>query len=103
MTVVWFITVDGRILINTKAGRVKLRNMRANPRVALAVMDRDDPERYVQIQGTVEKFDEANGARDIERLSQRYKGRPYKYAPTDHPKNRISIYIAPEKITSMGV
>ena len=102
-TPVWFTLSDGHILINTKAGRVKLRNMKANPRVALAVVDREDPYRYVQIQGAVANFDAANGPKDIDRLSQRYRGKPYAYPADDHPRNRISIYIAPEKISAMGV
>ena len=101
-TPVWFMLANGHILINTKAGRAKLRNMEANPHVALAIVDREDPYRYVQIQGKVVKFDRAAGAKDIDRLSQRYRGRSYQYPPTDNPKNRISIRIAPERINTMG-
>ncbi len=101
-TPVWFIHANGQILINTSAGRAKLRNMERDPRVALAIVDRENPYRYVQIQGKVVKLDRENGAKDIDRLSQRYHGRPYQYPPTDNPKNRISIHIAPERITTMG-
>lgn len=101
-TPVWFLQADGEILINTSAGRAKLRNMEANPRVALAIVDRENPYRYVQIQGRVTKFDKDNGARDIDRLSQRYHGRPYQYPPTDSPKNRVSIHIVPERLSTMG-
>ncbi len=102
-TPVWFLPARDHILINTKAGRMKLRNMQANPQVALAIVDREDPYRYVQIQGRVVKFDRESGPRDIDRLSQRYVGGAYKYAPDDHPRNRISIHIAPEKINTMGL
>jgi PPOX class probable F420-dependent enzyme len=102
-TPVWFVLVGDHILINTKAGRTKLRNMEANPQVALAIVDRENPYRYVQIQGRVVKFDRENAPKDIDRLSQRYVGGPYKYPPDDHPTNRISISIAPEKINAMGL
>jgi len=101
-TPVWFMLADGHILINTSAGRTKLKNMEANRRVALAIMDHENPYKYVQIQGTVVKFDRESGAKDIDRLSHRYHGHAYQYPPTDNPKNRISIRIEPERINTMG-
>jgi len=101
-TPVWFMLADGHILINTSAGRTKLKNMEANHGVALAILDRENPYKYVQIQGKVVKFDRESGAKDIDRLSQRYHGRPYQYPPTDNPKNRITIRIEPERINTMG-
>ena len=101
-TPVWFLVEDDHILINTSKGRLKLRNMQANPRVAFTVVDRDDLYRYVQIQGKVVKFDPDRGARDIDRLSQRYRGRAYRYPPTDKPENRITILIKPVKVSTMG-
>src|SRR3972149_6356293 len=50
-TPVWFLVEDGQILINTSRGRAKLRNMEANPRVALTIVDQNDPYAYVEIQG----------------------------------------------------
>ena len=97
-TPVWFLHVDGEILINTSAGRTKLRNMQANPRVTLAIVDCEDPYRYVQIQGRVVKFDRENGAKDIDTLSQRYMGKAYTYRGDDTPKNRVSIHIVPERV-----
>ena len=101
-TPVWFLHADGEILINTSAGRAKLRNMEANPRVALAIVDRENPYRYVQIQGRVVKFDNANGAKGIDTLSQRYTGKPYTYPSNDNPKNGVSIHIAPERLDAHG-
>jgi PPOX class probable F420-dependent enzyme len=97
-TPVWFMQAAGEILINTSAGRTKLRNMEANPRVTLAIVDRENPYQYVQIQGKVVRFDKENGARDIDRLSQRYMGKPYAYGGGDNPKNRVSIHIALERV-----
>src|SRR5438309_11845558 len=74
-TPVWFMLADGHILINTSAGRTKLRNMEANRHVTLAIVDRENPYRYVQLQGKVVKFDRESGPKDLDRLSQRYGGR----------------------------
>ncbi len=102
-TPVWFLLEGDHILINTSKGRVKLRNMQANPEVALEVHDLSNPYQYVQIRGKVVAFDSGNGARDIDRLSQRYRGRSYQYPPTDAPANRVSIRIQPHATNSMGL
>lgn len=94
-TPVWYLIENKHILVNTSRGRAKLQNLQANPRVALAFVDHDDPYRYVQIQGKVIKFDPEHGARDIDRLSVRYRGAKYRYPPTDGPEKRISILIRP--------
>jgi len=97
-TPVWFLVEDGHVLINTSQGRVKLRNMQTDPRVTLTIVDHDNPYDYVEILGRVATFDRAHGARDIDRLSQRYRGKPYTYPPTDRPANRVTILIQPERI-----
>lgn len=98
-TPVWFMVEDGRILINTSRGRAKLANMRRNPRVAVTIVDRDDPYTWVQIRGRVVAFDREHGARDIDRLSLRYRNRHYVYPPTDRPEHRVTVLIEPEGIT----
>jgi PPOX class probable F420-dependent enzyme len=102
-TPVWFMRRGGEILINTSAGRTKLRNMEDNPRVALAIVDRENPYRYVQIQGTVVEFDRENAPKDIDRLSQRYLGEPHVYSANDAPRKRVSIHITPQRIHTSGL
>lgn len=102
-TPVWFMVDGDEILINTAKGRVKLQNLKAHPHVALAVYDRDDPYQHVQIRGKVVKLDEEHGARDIDRLSMRYRGQPYKYQPGVTPSDRVSIRIKPTGLTSGGI
>ncbi len=102
-TPVWFLLDGDHILVNTSKGRIKLRNLRANPHVALEVHDLANPYLYVQIQGKVVQFYPAKGARDIDRLSQRYRGTPYTYSLGDAPANRVSIYIQPTSVHTMGL
>jgi PPOX class probable F420-dependent enzyme len=102
-TPVWFLVDGQQILINTGKGLVKLRNIRANPHVALSIYDRDEPYTHVQIRGKVVAIDEAHGARDIDRLSLRYRGQPYKYQPGVTPADRVSIRIKPTGLTSGGI
>jgi PPOX class probable F420-dependent enzyme len=101
-TPVWFLYEGGQILINTSRGRVKLRNMERHADVALAIVDRENPYQYVQIRGTVAGFDTKHGARDIDRLSQRYVGQPYGYPGGDSPAKRVTIHIAPTRVSAQG-
>lgn len=102
-TPVWYLYEDGLFLINTRRGRIKLQNMQKDPRVALVILDRHDPYRYVQVQGRAVRFDGASGGRDIDRLSVRYTGLPWTYPPGDGPEQRVSVYIAPERVTTYGL
>ena len=102
-TPVWFLYDGGQILINTSQGRAKLRNIEAHPEVALAIVDRENPYQYVQIQGNVATVDPKIGARDIDRLSQRYVGTPYAYPGNDRPENRVSIRIELRRIHTQGL
>jgi PPOX class probable F420-dependent enzyme len=101
-TPVWFLLEDDHILVNTSKGRVKLRNLEAHPYLALTIVDPKDMYRYVQIQGRVTRIDRANGARDIERLSKRYTGKPYSYRSGDGPEDRVSLLIRPLSVSGMG-
>lgn len=101
-TPMWFLYEGGQILLNSSHGRAKLRNMHRHPEVALAIVDRENPYQYVQIKGKVAAFDEKSGARDIDRLSQRYVGRPYAYPGGDAPEKRVTIRITPSKVTTQG-
>jgi PPOX class probable F420-dependent enzyme len=53
VTPVWVDENDGYVLVNTAVGRLKERNTRRDPRVALAVPDWEDPYTYVEIRGRV--------------------------------------------------
>lgn len=100
-TPVWFMVEGDHLLINTSEGRVKLRNLERHPYAALTVIDPKNAYRWAQIQGKVSRFDKAAGARDIDRLSQRYLGKPYPYFAGDKPENRVSILLEPLAVTGM--
>jgi PPOX class probable F420-dependent enzyme len=100
-TPVWYMMDGDHILINTSVGRVKLRNLEANPYLALTVVDPQNAYRYVQIQGKVVRFDREHGARDINRLSLRYTGRSYGYPAGDKPEDRVTIVIRPTRVSGL--
>jgi PPOX class probable F420-dependent enzyme len=75
VTPVWF-DVDGdHIRINTARGRVKDRNMRERPNVAIAIVDHLDPYRYMQVRGLVVSHYEQEARDHIDRLAAKYTDR----------------------------
>jgi PPOX class probable F420-dependent enzyme len=75
VTPVWVDVQDARILVNTALGRVKERNGRREPRVALSVAARDNPWDKVDIRGRVVELIEGEEAeRHIDRLAKKYLG-----------------------------
>jgi PPOX class probable F420-dependent enzyme len=74
-TPVWFDYMDGKIRVNSARGRVKVRNMKVGAKVALSIMDPDNPDRYVQLRGTVTRVSEdAVAAAHIDSLAKKYLG-----------------------------
>ena len=74
-TPVWFDYADGRIRVNSARGRTKVRNMVEGAKVALSIVDPDNPDRYVQLRGTVTRVrqDDAAAAH-IDSLAHKYLG-----------------------------
>lgn len=53
-SLVWVGVADGFAVVNTTLERQKGRNMLANPKVSLLVVDPDNTSRYLQIRGDAE-------------------------------------------------
>ena len=53
LTQTWVDTDGARILINTVEGFQKVKNIRRDPRVAVAVSDPSNPSRYFSVRGEV--------------------------------------------------
>lgn len=73
---VWFSYEPPYVLINTMRGFRKERNMRANPRVTLLVIDPEDGARWIELRGLVELIDEGCAAFHLDSLAMRYAGVP---------------------------
>jgi PPOX class probable F420-dependent enzyme len=91
---VW-VDYDGQyILINTARGRTKDRNMQLDGRVAVEIMDADDPYRYIQVRGRVTEITEDGAREHIDKLSWKYEGKGFKHRPNEV---RVIYKITPEK------
>jgi PPOX class probable F420-dependent enzyme len=87
---------DGHVLVNTAAGRVKDRNVRRDPRVAVSVFAQDDPYRWLSINGTVVGIDEGPEAlAHIGALARRYDDRSWE--PVEG-QVRVIFRIRPDRV-----
>jgi PPOX class probable F420-dependent enzyme len=85
----WYLWEDGRLLVNLDDTRARLEYLRADPHVSLTVLDADDWYRHVSLRGRVASLAPDEGLRDIDRLSQHYRGEPYRNR--DNPRTSAWI------------
>ena len=93
VTPVWFDNNDEHILINTNEGRVKDRNMKQRPKVAMVIQDPGDPFRYLQVRGEVVGYTREDADGHIDKLSRIYTGKPWSYRSG---QKRIIFKIRPD-------
>ena len=79
VTPVWFDTDGEYVLVNTNEGRVKDRNMKARPHVAMTLQDPNDFYRYLGIRGEVVAYTREGADEHINQLSVKYDNKPWKY------------------------
>ncbi|KAA3647102.1 MAG: PPOX class F420-dependent oxidoreductase [Chloroflexi bacterium] len=75
VTPVWFNTDGEHILVNSAKGRVKDKNMRARPQVAVTIMNLDDAYDYAAVRGQVVEITEEGAREHINALSKKYRGK----------------------------
>lgn len=101
VTPVW-VDFDGtHIRFNTARGRVKDKNLRRNPKVALSIQDPDNPYRYMQVRGRVAEITEQGADAHIDALAKKYINQD-KYPWRRPDEVRVTYKILPEKIHTLG-
>ena len=94
MTQTWVDTDGKHVLINTVRGFRKLRNIERDPRVAVSILDRDDPTTYYSLAGTVISMDTEGARESIDQLSEKYTGGPYQnYGAADQVRVLLTIRV----------
>jgi PPOX class probable F420-dependent enzyme len=77
-SLVWVDVQDGVAVVNTALERQKARNMIANPKVSLLVVDPENTSRYIQIRGDAELSTEGALAH-LDAITRKYTGYPAFY------------------------
>jgi PPOX class probable F420-dependent enzyme len=101
VTPVWVDYDGNHIRVNTAKGRVKDKNMRRNKKVALSIIDPDNPYRHLAVRGQVEDIMEQGADAHIDSLAKKYLGKD-KYPFRQPGEVRVIYKIRPEKVAAMG-
>lgn len=101
VTPVW-VDYDGKnILFNSARGRVKDLNIRRDPRVSLAILDPDNPYRYLEIRGKVVEITQEGADDHINKLAKKYLGVD-KYPYRQPGEVRVLYRMRAEKVHGNG-
>ncbi|ACZ43044.1 pyridoxamine 5'-phosphate oxidase-related FMN- binding protein [Thermobaculum terrenum ATCC BAA-798] len=98
---VWFGWDGEHILFSQTKARQKYRNLLRDPRIALSIVDPENPYRYLEIRGRVIRIDEDPDRKFINSMAKKYLGvdeYPW-HQPGDE---RVIIVVQPEHTTHMG-
>lgn len=101
VTPVWFSYDGTQVLLNSAKGRVKDRNMRARPHVALSIIDPDNAYRYLQIIGKITDITEQGADAHIDALAKKYMGQDT-YPFRQPGEERVIYKVTPGKVQTMG-
>jgi PPOX class probable F420-dependent enzyme len=89
---VWIAMEDDKITFNTVVGNLKDRNMRRDPRVAIAAVNRDDIYDSVTIRGRVIEMTDGDVAeRQIDDLARKYLGKDYPWRRQGEARLKVVV------------
>jgi PPOX class probable F420-dependent enzyme len=91
---VWAGVEGEHILICTGEQSLKSRNTLRDNRVALSVVDMQNPYEEAQIRGRVVEHRPDRDFKDMDRISHKYTGKPF---PFRNPEGRVTLVIEVDK------
>ena len=77
VTPVWVAREGDRVLLGIRDDSLKGRNTRRDPRVALSIVDVDDPYRMAELRGRVVERRPDPDLADKDAMSRKYVGKPF--------------------------
>jgi PPOX class probable F420-dependent enzyme len=93
---VWACLEADRIAFFTQPGSRKARNLEADPRVAISIVDHEEPYKMAQIRGrVVETVGGEEALAIMDRMSLRYTGKPFPF------RSGIALLVEPERVFEM--
>jgi PPOX class probable F420-dependent enzyme len=101
VTPVW-VEFDGhQVIVNTAEGRQKDKNLQRDKRVALSIIDPDNPYRYLEVRGRVVERTHHGADANIDALAKKYLGKD-KYPFRQPNEVRVIYKIEPQHVTTMS-
>ncbi len=93
-TAVWIDTDGENVLFNTAEGRVKTDNLRRDPRVAVCILNADNPYEQVTVRGRVVAMTHKGADAHIDSLAKKYLGLD-EYPNRQPDEQRVIVKVAP--------
>ena len=97
--VMWFAWDGERLRMTHTKTRQKYRNLQREPRVALSIAEPENPYRFLEIRGSVEKIEDDDAEASFYRSLQQRYGQSY---PIPDAAVRVIVTIRPEKFIPHG-
>ncbi|MCI0660238.1 MAG: PPOX class F420-dependent oxidoreductase [Acidobacteria bacterium] len=101
VTPVWCDFDGEHVLFNTARGRVKDKNLQREPRVSLAIVDPENPYRYLEVRGRIVERTEQGADEHIDKLAKKYLDLE-KYPGRQPGEVRVIYKVKPERFSMMG-
>ena len=98
---VWFDMKDGLIRFSQTTTRQKYRNVQQDGRVAFSIVDPENPYRYLEIRGTLERIDPDPDYAFINLMAKKYLNED-RYPWLQPGEVRVVLHFRPEHTTQMG-
>jgi PPOX class probable F420-dependent enzyme len=95
---VWVGIEGDTVTFNTAAGRVKPRNLERDERVAVSIINQENPYENILVQGRVSEITEDGADEEINALAKRYMDAD-EYPYRQPGEVRLIVRIAPERVT----
>ena len=95
VTVIWLHVEGDKVVFNTAEGRAKHRNMVADPRVTVMLLDPENGYRYAELRGTVEVTTDGADA-SIDELAQKYLGTDYPFRRDGETRVKVLMNVNSE-------
>ncbi|CAN5571273.1 PPOX class F420-dependent oxidoreductase [soil metagenome] len=98
---VWFGWDGKHLKFSQTTTRQKAKNLDRDPRIALSIVDPENPYRYLEVRGKQVRVDADPDKAFIDEMSNKYMG-VEKYPWNQPGEHRVVIVVEPEHTTSMG-
>lgn len=98
---VWLVWDGEHVKFSQTKARQKFRNLGRDPRIAFSLVDPDNPHRYLEIRGEVDRVEEDPDMDFINAMAKKHLGQdeyPF-HQPGDE---RTVVYVAPRHTIQMG-
>ena len=98
---VWFDWDGEHIKFSQTKTRQKYKNVNRDPRIALSIVDPQNPYRYLEVRGEVTKIEEDPNLDFINAMAKKYLDQD-KYPFHQPSDERVVVFVEPEHTTQMG-